>query len=143
MKDFGLIGVLPSVEDIKERINARYDQLYHDDGNGKRVPFVCSFCDEVLFCKQDLNFLPIKEVHAASYLFEWKNHMKGYNIRNKIDDLEQLFEFGAVHSELKDRAWLKGLALSPRGIISRHESTRRPCQFGFSCCNTCKDCIKR
>jgi hypothetical protein len=143
MSDFGQIGHLPSVDSIQEKINERYDALYHVDVDGARVPFVCTFCDEVLFCKQDLNFLPIKEVQARRGLFEWDNHMKSFNRGNKRALLESAFKFTREHPQLTNRTWLDGLALSPRGCISRHASPRRPSNFGFSCCNTCKDSVKK
>jgi hypothetical protein len=56
---FGPIGELPSLDDIQNRINERYNGLFHTDKLGNRHPYVCLVCDELLLCKRDVNFYAV------------------------------------------------------------------------------------
>ena len=43
MGDFGALGELPTVEDVQERCNKRFDELFHYDKKGERHPYVCCY----------------------------------------------------------------------------------------------------
>ena len=62
MCDFGVLGQLPTVEDVQDRINESFDQLFHYDKHGTRHAIVCTFCDEYITCRENTSFLSIEEL---------------------------------------------------------------------------------
>ena len=51
---FSVKGKLPSAEEIQERIDKRYDELYYKPEKGKRIPYVCVVCDSFIVGKDQL-----------------------------------------------------------------------------------------
>jgi hypothetical protein len=49
--------------------------------------------------------------------------------------------FTDIDRRISDPGWLKGLCLSPRGVIGRKKDINRS-PYGFSCCNQCKTSIR-
>jgi hypothetical protein len=68
MGDFGALGELPTVEDVQERCNKRFDELFHYDTKGERHAYVCCFCDEFILCAQERNFYGISELKKKNCL---------------------------------------------------------------------------
>jgi hypothetical protein len=58
MSNLGPVGIVPSVEDIQQRINDTFDDLFHYDLAGNRHAYVCSFCDEFLISAYNRFFVP-------------------------------------------------------------------------------------
>ena len=137
MGDFGPIGELPSVEEIKQRINDQYDSLFHYDNNGNRSALVCTFCDEILMYHQDVNYLSFDALAKNKSAVSWESVIQG---SDRIPCLEAKYTFQGSLSKLQDVTLLDGLAVSPRGTIGRKKNDRRS-PWGFSCCSTCKTCI--
>jgi hypothetical protein len=75
MGDFVVLGELPTVDTVKERINSSFDNLFHYDKDGARCAFVCTLCDEYLMCAQDRNFVPIGDIRNKRHLFEWTSYI--------------------------------------------------------------------
>ena len=48
---FSVKGKLPSAEEIQQRIDERYDELYFKPEKGKRIPYVCVVCDSFIVGK--------------------------------------------------------------------------------------------
>ena len=142
MGDFGRLGVLPSVEDVQERCNAAFDNLFHRDKDGTRRPYVCSFCDEFIMCAQEKNFFPINDVKKKKDLFEWTEYLHPDELTG-LNSLVDNYKFKDVDKRvIGDASWLNDLCLSPRGVIGQKIDKRgRAGKFGFSCCNDCKHAI--
>lgn len=139
-EDWGELGILPSVETIQERINARYDALFHYDKSGERHAFVCSVCNIFIGHIDDLTWFPIEELKKKQYLLQWDIINVGSNSVPKA--LQEAYCFNDRDGHLKDDTdWLKKIALSPRSVIGRKNSNNRS-KFGFSCCSSCSHGLK-
>ena len=64
MAIFGDIGECADLEDVQQRVNARFNSLFHYDLEGNHHAKVCSFCDEFLFCWQESQYVSIETVKA-------------------------------------------------------------------------------
>jgi hypothetical protein len=128
---------LPSVEDIQDRVNKRYDELFIKDKNGKSVAPVCCICDEFLMTKQDFCVLTPKKLKAMKEPLSWTS-MEG---SDRILALEDVFCLKDDTGLISDTSWLQGMALSPRGRIFKKPGKGR--RAGFTCCPTCKSCVDR
>jgi hypothetical protein len=70
MCDFGVLGQLPTVEDVQHRINESFDQLlFHYDLHGNPHAIVCTFCDEYITCRENTSYLTIEELKKNRHLF--------------------------------------------------------------------------
>ena len=138
MSNLKHIGPVVDSHEIRERINARFENLYKCQSDGKLVPFVCTFCDEILFHEKDVNYLKYDVLKKESRVLSWKTHL---DKSDRIPQLEANFKFtDGIPVKFGDTTWLRGLALSPRGTFGRKkEDNRSP--WGFSCCSTCKNGI--
>ena len=138
MEEFKYIGSVSTNEDVRKRINDRFHNLFQCNEDGKQVPFVCSFCDEILFCEKDVNYLALKELKKQRHVISWNNVMKE---SERIKTLENEFQLqDKAKAKYGDVTWLRGLALSPRGCFGRKkEDNRSP--WGISSCSSCKTSI--
>lgn len=141
MADFGVLGKLPSVEDVQERCNKAFDNLFHYDSKGERHLYVCCFCDEFIMCAQELNFYGITELRKKKKLFDWLEFMSAEQ-KTQIQPLVDAFKFKDIDKRVKgDVSWLESLCLSPRGVIGKKVARGGAAKYGFSCCNSCKNSI--
>jgi len=136
--DFGALGELPLIEEVQERINTRYDNLFHTDVHGKRHPYVCTICDEILFCRREVNWLKVDDLKKQKHLVEWSIILLE---SERVLALEAAYRVHDPEDRLKNPKWLEGLALSPRGIVGR-KSKHHSSKWGFSCCCDCLNGIK-
>jgi hypothetical protein len=44
---------LPKLEDIQEKVNQRFNNLYHKTPDNPFCPYVCTFCDEFITGQDD------------------------------------------------------------------------------------------
>jgi hypothetical protein len=65
-----VLGELPEVDEVQNRVNRRFDSICHYHKVGIRHVLVCSFCDEFLMCKENTSFLPI----------DWISYLKSIEI---------------------------------------------------------------
>jgi hypothetical protein len=137
------IGDLPTVESIQERINERYDLMFHYDKNKTRHPYVCTICNEFIQCLEDLHWLTIKDLQKRRELLLWNiiqgnDESNDQNDQNAPQELQNSYVFNDIDGYLSDeeRNWMKGIALSPRGVIGK-KSNHHLSKHGFSCCNSC------
>jgi hypothetical protein len=140
MMNFGPLGYLPDVPTIQERINERFDNMFHYDLGGFRHAFVCTFCDEYLISSHDVNYLAIDMVRANRDLFLWSNYITDCTMLDDIQPLINAYAFQDVENRVVPNDWLNGLCLSPRGVIGTKSPVNQ--KFGFSCCKKCKQWIK-
>ena len=70
---FSVKGKLPSAEEIQERIDKRYDELYYKPEKGKRIPYVCVVCDSFIVGKDQLEDLNVLSLEKAKHLFQWSS----------------------------------------------------------------------
>ena len=68
---------LPSVEDVKQRVNKRYDEMFFRDANGKLQPYVCTVCDEVLMAKEDIEYKSVRAVVVGGTVVSGINTLYG------------------------------------------------------------------
>ena len=136
--DFGDIGKLPPIKTLQDRINSRYDALFHYDKEGNRLPLVCTVCNEFILFLEDLVWLPIKELEQRSCLLRWDIIISDPE-RNAKKELQDSYVFNDTDKLLDgyDTAWMKGSAVSPRGGLGK-KSKHHLAKLGFSCCNSCK-----
>lgn len=137
---YGELGELPSSDIIQDRINKRYDELFHYDKNGKRHAYVCTVCNEIIPALEDLVWLSVENLKKNANCLRWEHVRKvpmspapkGVQEQYVFNDIDGLLPGGAS-------AWMKGLGLSPRGVLGRKTSKSR---FGFSCCSACNSTVK-
>ena len=127
------LGNLPSLESIQQRINDRYDDLFHTDAAGKRHAYVCTVCDNFITHRQDLNWYPINKFKTKCDLLRWDIWGSTHDV---VPELAARFTFKDIDNRIQDKTWLNGVALSSRGVIGR-KSTHHLAKYGFSCCCTC------
>jgi hypothetical protein len=138
MWKFGPLGNVAKVTTVQERINERFDQLFHYDRSGRRRALVCTFCDEYLLSSHDVNYLQIEHVKKNQDLFLWSNHITDPTELLELQPLVNAYTFDDVNNRVNPNDWLKGLCLSPRGVIGKSIGKTK---FGFSCCTKCKKWI--
>ena len=127
---------LPSVEDIIERVNARYDSLFHIDDTGKRHILVCSICDIFLKNRQDNQQISVFHMERAQKILSWESFPD-----DRRKDAHEAY-FSANPSIARKYPFVKGLALSPRTHVYRKEG-RGNKSWGFSCCKRCKGNLQK
>jgi hypothetical protein len=71
LEEWGELGQLPSVEAIQERINTRFDKLFHYDKDGGRHAHVCCVCKKFIAHMDDLTWFSIDELKKNQYLLDW------------------------------------------------------------------------
>ena len=142
MGDFGVLGELPTVDTVKERINSSFDNLFHYDKDGARCAFVCTFCDEYLMCAQDRNFVPIGDIRNKRHLFEWTSYITDASELLSLQALVDAYTFVDKDDRVRPTNLLQGVCLSPRGVIGRKSNSNKS-KWGFSCCNPCKNAISK
>ena len=101
MSGFGDLGELPTVDEVIERVNAKFDGLFHTDRNGKRQPYVCSFCDEFIMCEQDRNFIDINVLEKKKQLFEWREFLSAQEMSD-IQPLVDSYKFNDASGKATD-----------------------------------------
>ena len=118
---------LPSAEEVKQRVNERFDKLYYWSADNKRTPYVCVVCDRFIVKKDDLMHLDVEYLKKAKEVLEWKSHEDD----RRKEEIELHFK---VDKELVQFHYpdLKDLALSPRAPFYYW----RNCDC-FSCCKRC------
>ena len=119
---------LPSTEQIIQRINDRYDKLFHTRNDGVKVPYVCAVCDKLLISSEDNCFVSTRKMKSFKDCISWNNVA---DIARK-EAIQQYYTFdasswgGNVNLE-----FLEGMALSPRSVLYKKK------QSGFACCKHC------
>jgi hypothetical protein len=123
-------------EEVSNRINKRFEELYRKDGNGYQ-PYVCLICDEFLkpnemqrlavtTLQKTSNLLkPVQWLGVSSCLaqcYRYDGDIGNYNEPNRDGE--------TLHCAMSE------MLLSPRACYIRAES-KNDCS-GFSCCSTCK-----
>lgn len=113
-------------EQVIRAVNLRYDRLFNDV-NGKKVPYVCISCDELLAPK-DVKVLQME------VLKQNEDSMLGpEDMESEVLDAYMYEGMGAVE-------WMKNLILSPRASFVNKCDGRM--NKGFSCCYGCLNSIK-
>jgi len=125
---------LPSVEDVKQRVNKRYDEMFFRDANGKLQPYVCTVCDEVLMAKEDIEYMTMNAIAKAKHLLSWDS----LSNEDRIADVEEHYKFNETLPEHLDSSILDGMALSPRGHFHRKPRSKHG---GFVVCGCCKSAL--
>ena len=127
---------LPDPEDVQERINARYDELFTKDDHRNLMPYVCTVCDEYLMRKGDINVLTVEKMKKAKDILSWSwlpDH-------ERIPEVEEAYRFQNTIQPGKDQSWLNGMGLSPRGSMYKFSRNHKT---GFTCCGTCKAQVEK
>ena len=123
-----------SVEEVKERINVAFGQLFRTNAAGERVPYVCLICDEFLK-PQTMKTVSVDLLHQCKSLLspsDW----------NDIDPNGALATSYTYFGECGDnvendnRDWIDKMLLSPRGCYLQRAGTRQV--EGFAVCPSCK-----
>ena len=141
--DLPTVGFCAKVTTVQERINDRYDALFHWDKNGNARTHVCTFCDELILHQDDVKWLPIETLAKPKCreCLEWSSIIKHEAAR--IPEVEQEYTYtdndNLIPTRLKP--FLMGLALSPRGIVGK-PSNHGNSKISFSCCLTCHNHLK-
>jgi len=121
-----------SAEDVRKRINDRFDKLYVQGDNActSSRPYVCVVCDEIVAHKR-LHYL-------STALLQQKRDLLQPDTWNKVaGPLADCYKFSG------DSPYFDGiekLMLSPRASYIRHADRRS--QDGFSCCGSCKKSLQ-
>ena len=124
---------LPSCEDIQARVNDRFDSLFATDVDGDKCPFVCIICDQFLITKEDRCQVTVSKLKLMQKTLSWDN----FPDPRRKKPIEDYFTWRGNKNGYKgDLSFMKGMALSPRGIL--YKRSAKNAQFGFSCCKRCK-----
>ena len=106
---------------------------------GKRHPYVCTFCDEFLCHRREINWLPVDQLKTASKYLRWTERLQD---TERVECLENHYQFNdRDHCLTSYYDWLRGYALSPRGVVERVSQDRRS-KWRFSSCLTCYNALK-
>ena len=141
MEDYELVvAALPSAQEIENRVNERYDGLFHHDPQGNRLPFICCVCDKFLTHSQDICYVTVAMMRKMEKILCWENFP---NSRRAVE-IEQFFRLPEIYNSIMkdDLNFLARMALSPRGIIS-HVGKRGKNMFKFCVCKRCKGCVEK
>ena len=128
---FSAKGKLPSAEEIQERIDKRYDELYFKPEKGKRIPYVCVVCDSFIVGKDQLEDLNVLSLEKAKHLFQWSSQEDS----RRTSQLQRHFRVGKDIQKVYP--FLDDCALSPRAPFY----TKRSKDY-FSCCKRCAGNVK-
>ena len=134
------VAALPSAQEIENRVNDRYDALFHHDPQGNRLPFVCCVCDEFLTHPEDICYVTVAMMRKMEKILSWEN----FPDSRRAVEIEQFFRFPEIYNSIvkEDLSFLARMALSPRGIISR-VGKRGKNMFKFCVCKRCKGCVDK
>ena len=137
------IGTVPMVASVQQRINERYDRLFVEDHEGNRMPYVCTICDEVLIHEDDINWIAIDQVKNKKKYLQWSTYLTEEERRPALE--EQYTFNNDPKNKIRDKSWLREVALSPRGTLGRtgHVGQRAHgnAKWSFSCCSACKSAL--
>ena len=108
------VSSLPSAEEIQNRVNVRYDELFHVTKSGDRMPFVCSICDEFLLTAEDKSFVTIPKMKKMEGVLNWCN----YDDPRRSSAIEEYFRFDTLKTDCKmDISFVSKMVLSPCGVL--------------------------
>ncbi len=131
---------LPVCDEVKKRVNDRYDGLFHECPNGDRMPFVCCICDEFILKSYEKSEVTFAAMQKMQSVLCWKNMPDN----RRAKELEQYFQFDTSKSVLDSRtdfSFLKEMCLSPRGILRKVQ--RGGSKYKFVVCKRCEGCVKK
>jgi len=136
---FGPIGEVATQSTVQKRLNKRFDKIFHRKKDGSKIPYVCSICDEFILHSKDVNWFSIDLLKQKRNLLAWEKVLR---TSERKEELENAFQLNDNDNQLSDSAFLKGMALSPRGCFGRKNNHHRS-KLGISCCNRCKCCLEK
>ena len=97
MADKTLVAAsLPSMKDIQTRVNDRYDELFHLDPQGNRLPFVCCVCDEFLLHPEDICYVTVAMMRKMEDVLSWRN----FTDERRTVDIENYFRFPKTYDNI-------------------------------------------
>jgi len=120
-------------EEVKKRINKRYESILHCTQSGTVKPYVCLICDEFLKPQevQTLSLDELQEVQDILTPSTW-NAVSGAIARKYM----YTGDIGVSNDKDEVYEWIGEMLLSPRGCYV-HQSFERK-KEGFAVCNCCK-----
>ena len=123
-----------STEEVKERINKAFGELFRINAAGEYVPYVCLVCDKFLK-PRCMKTLKVEQLRQCKSLLQ-------PSLLNEVEPHSNLADsytyFGDCGPDVDDteREWIDDLLLSPRGCYLASEDGRRA--EGFAVCRSCK-----
>ena len=130
---------LPTAEEIQQRVNDRFDELFHTTKSKERMPYVCSICDEFLLSSETSCFVTIPKMKKMQDVLSWCN----YADERRSKAIEEYFRFDTTKTECKtDISFVSQMVLSPRGVLARVNKKGRN-QYQFSACKRCSGCVNK
>ena len=123
-------------KEIMEKINLRFDRLFHETAPGIYEPHVCIICDE--FLKPDgIEVLTLAMLKENRVMLTASNQMC-----NVSPDLASCYRYTGMlgESSNEDFQWVQDLLLSPRACYLRPQEQRR--KEGLSVCRSCKQSLQ-
>ena len=120
---------------VRQRINARFEKLFHITETGEAKPYVCLCCDSFLK-PEELQVLSVEELKEGRSALQQKawNRVPSALAACYVYD-------GNCGDYDQDRDWMQELLLSPRACFIRPENGSR--KSGFSVCARCKAAVRR
>ena len=140
MGSLGLdVSSLPSAEDVQQRVNERYDSLFHVTKDGERLAKVCTICDEFLIEPDDVCSVTISKMRKMQNVLSWKK----FPDKRRSREIEEYFSFKVRNDGCNTNlGFLKGMALSPHGLLTRVATKGRD-QYQSTTCKRCKGCVSK
>jgi len=136
------LSKLRRVEDIQDNVNSKFDALYTTENkNNDRKPFVCTFCDEVIYGLEDVHLVNPSKFNKIREKVKWSSLKDSERVR----DYEKAYQFNANDVMQMYKHQLpstKGCALSPRGSFVRN-NTHKNARPGFTACRECQSAIAK
>ena len=65
----------PTAEEIQQRVNDRYDELFHTTNSKEWLPYVCSICNEFLLSSDTSCFVTISKMKKMEDVLSWCNYV--------------------------------------------------------------------
>ena len=118
-----------SPEEIRNRVNERYDRLFRFEDN-KPNPHVCGICDEFIAHEDDIKVLTEKKIESIRDLLSWDK----LPTEERITAIEKHYQFKGRTDGLQRKDLFKNLAVSPKSCLYRKTVRSKPGLL------VCKDC---
>ena len=113
---------LPTAEGIQQRVNDRFDELFHTTKSKERTPCICSICDEFLLSSDMSCFVTIPKIKKMQDVLSWCN----YADARRSKAIEEYFRFDTTKTDCKtDISFVSHMVLSPRGVLARDNKKGR------------------
>ena len=126
---------LPTLQEIQERVDQRFDELFTRTNDGF-CPVVCGVCDEFIRHRDDICLLTEKKLKKCHGLLKWTSTCSILPDQGIVDE----YKFKGQWWNGDPPSYLLELALSPRSVVYQKGNRK---ERGIACCLSCHGSLMR